>query len=263
MIRNLAYCVVNASSKEDPPKVAKPKLIHARQQETVLTRASSIGFGSPKIGARAVANSSPERGHDKVVYASPVVRMLVTNAVLIRVLCRASGDLDLQCKMTRPRTMHQAGAQDSKAQKSSSSSSSLSFLRREHFQIQEKETSQRVVGLEPLHRRALECAPEHIRGRSTDWRKAKPHGNRERTAHKMAVKTRKASTATQGSRFIHGLHCHRQMPISDENHSHLGFYGIVTKVRAADFDNTSVGGLCKALSVILTLSDMQDVLFQL
>ncbi|KAF9042008.1 hypothetical protein BDZ89DRAFT_1156334 [Hymenopellis radicata] len=115
------------------------------------------------------------------------------------------------------------------------------------------------VGLVPSNRRAPECAPERIPGRA-DWRKAKPHRNRERTAHTIMWRLRRERPAQPQRGLVraagYGLHCHRQMPISDENHSHLGF---LHRVRSSDFDNTSVGGLCKALFVILTLPEIPKV----
>ncbi|KAF9003805.1 hypothetical protein BDZ89DRAFT_1145902 [Hymenopellis radicata] len=193
------------SCAEHPPEVAKLETARARRQKGLSTGSLTVGFGSPKIGARAVASGSPPgeegsiRGQDKVADACPVGRMLATNAVLISFLCRASGDLDLgygQCEMTRPRITHRVGAQDSKAQKSCSRSSSPSFPRRvrcifdggtdnEHFQIQENESFRRVVGLVPSHRRAPACAPEHIRGRGSG-REAKPNGKRTKDGENRA-----------------------------------------------------------------------------
>ncbi|KAF8990845.1 hypothetical protein BDZ89DRAFT_1054751 [Hymenopellis radicata] len=245
---NWTCYVVGVSSKEDPPKVAKP--------ETVSTRASTIEFGSPKIDARAVVKDSPPgeegpiRGHGKVVDARPVMRMFTTNAVLISFLCRPCEDPDLgygQCKTTRPRTTHRFGAQDSKAQRASSKSSLPSFPRQvrcdfdggtneEHFQIQKNESSQRVVGLVPSHKRAPASAPEHIRGHGSR-RKAKPHGkrtrNRENRAHCHGGedKERRHSHAGQ-TRDRNDVHCTATGRCRSQpkiTHSRLGFYGIVTK----------------------------------
>ncbi|KAF9001385.1 hypothetical protein BDZ89DRAFT_1245136 [Hymenopellis radicata] len=90
----------------------------------------------PNLEESRPGRKGPIRGHGKVVDASPVMRMLTTNAVLIRFLCRASEDLDLgygQCKKTRPRTTHRFGAQDSKAQRAPTKLSLPSFPGRVRF----------------------------------------------------------------------------------------------------------------------------------